>query len=75
MTESQRKYQEEYEKWKHVNISPGVYKQKSSSGSFQILYEVLEVKGDIVHLKNPTNGFQKTKTLHWARKNLELLQE
>jgi hypothetical protein len=76
MTESQRKYQEEYDKWKHIVISPGKYKQKSSSGNFVITYEVISVDTDAetVTLKNPNNGNTKSKTLHWARKNLKPLE-
>lgn len=76
MTESQKKYQEEYDKWKHVIISPGKYRQKNSSGNFVIIYEVVSVNIDTqtVTLKNPNNGHTKSKTLHWARKNLEPLE-
>lgn len=73
MTESQKKYQEEYDKWKHVVVTPGFYRQKGSNDNFIIIYEVVSIdfSTEMVTLKNPKNGYTKTKTLHWARKNLE----
>jgi len=73
MTESQKKYLEEYEKWKHIVITPGTYKQRISNNNYLILYEVVSIDDttEEVTIKNPGNGFLKKKTLHWARKNLE----
>jgi hypothetical protein len=71
MSEAKNKYLEEYEKWKHVVITPGLYRQRLTNNNYLILYEVLSVEGEEVALKNPNSGFLKTKTLHWARKNLE----
>lgn len=77
MTESQRYYLEEYERYKDVVITPGTYKLKSSGGNFIVLYEVISVDETeqfvlLRNVKNPDSS--KRKTLHWARKNLESYQ-
>jgi hypothetical protein len=73
VTESQKKYLEEYEKWKHIVVTPGTYKQRVANENYLILYEVVDVDDgkEEVTIKNTSNGFLKKKTLHWARKNLE----
>ena len=68
------KYLEEYEKYKHVKVVPQVYKLKSNEN---ILYEVLEVDeiGEQVYLKTVRSKNERTRTLHWCRKNLIPLKE
>ena len=67
LTKSQKKYSEEFEKYKDVIIQPGFYINKSRT---IIEYEVLSVGLDEAVLKTVKSGHVATKTLHWCRKNL-----
>jgi hypothetical protein len=64
-----KRYLVEYEKFKHINISPGLYKRKERG----ILIEVLKVDKDSeeVTIKTVRSEYIQTKTLHWCRKYLE----
>lgn len=64
------KYLEEYEKYRDVVITPGLYKIKNNK---LIQVEVLEYSLDKVKIKNTLSGFVSEKTSHWARKNLEAI--
>tara|TARA_R110002110_G_C13145662_1_gene690208 strand:+ start:74 stop:292 length:219 start_codon:yes stop_codon:yes gene_type:complete len=66
-TKGQKKYIEEYEKYKDVAIKPGFYINKNRR---IIQYEVLSVGIAEVVLKTVKSGHVTTKTLHWCRKNL-----
>ena len=65
----QERYLAEYEKYKHINIAPGLYKKNERA----ILIEVLEVdeEGEKVVVKTMQSEHVHTKTLHWCRKYLE----
>ena len=65
---NQQKYAEEFEKYKNILITLGVFKLKSNES---IVYEVIEYTFDSCRIKNTRSGFVQTKTGHWARKNLE----
>jgi len=67
LTKGQKKYIEEYEKYKDVVIEPGFYLNKNRP---IIEYEVLSFGLDEVVIKNVKSGHVTTKTLHWCRKNL-----
>jgi hypothetical protein len=67
ITKGQKKYIEEYEKYKDVVIKPGFYINKKR---IIIEYEVLSVGVEEVVLKTVKSGYVTTKTLHWCRKNL-----
>ena len=67
LTKGQKKYIEEYEKYKDVLIRPGFYVNKNRT---IIQYEVLSVGLDEVILKTVKSDHVTTKTLHWCRKNL-----
>ena len=67
LTKGQKKYIEEYEKYKDVVIAPGFYLNKNRP---IIEYEVLSFGLDEVVIKNVKSGYVTTKTLHWCRKNL-----
>ena len=66
-TKGQKKYTEEYEKYKDVIIRQGFYVNKNRT---IIEYEVLSVGLDEAILKTVKSGHVTTKTLHWCRKNL-----
>ena len=68
MKESQRKYLEEYEKYKHIEISLGTYCVKNRP---HLVYEIISVDqtGDTATLQR--EGATQVKTLHWCRKKLE----
>ena len=67
LTKGQKKYIEEYEKYKDMVIKPGFYVNKKRT---IIEYEVLSVGVDEAILKTVKSGHVTTKTLHWCRKNL-----
>ena len=67
LTKGQKKYIEEYEKYKDMVIKPGFYVNKKRT---IIEYEVLSVGLDEATLKTVKSGHVTTKTLHWCRKNL-----
>jgi hypothetical protein len=67
LTKGQKKYMEEFEKYKDVVIEPGYYLNKNRP---MIQYEVVSVGVDEVVLKTVRSGYLTTKTLHWCRKNL-----
>ena len=67
LTKGQKKYTEEYEKYKDVIIRQGIYVNKNRT---IIEYEVLSVGLDEAVLKTVKSGHVTTKTLHWCRKNL-----
>ena len=67
LTQGQKKYIEEYEKYKNVVIRPGFYINKNRP---IIEYEVLSLGLDEVVIKTVKSEHVTTKTLHWCRKNL-----
>jgi hypothetical protein len=69
MTNNQQKYLIEYEKYKNVILSKGVYHKKDAS---HIQYEIKNInyEAEEVHLKNIKSNNELIKTLHWCRKNL-----
>jgi hypothetical protein len=67
LSKSQKKYSEQFEKYKDVIIQPGFYINKNRP---IIEYEVLSVGLDEAVLKTVKSGHITTKTLHWCRKNL-----
>jgi hypothetical protein len=67
MTKGQKRYLEEYEKYKDVVIKPGFYINKKRT---IIEYEVLSVGVSEAILRTVKSDHISTKTLHWCRKNL-----
>jgi len=67
ISNGQRKYLEEHEKYKDVLIAPGFYINKKHTVTE---YEVMSVGLDEVVLKTVKSGHVTTKTIHWCRKNL-----
>lgn len=59
------KYLEEFEKYKHIQISLGNYKNKDG-----IEFEIVRVSNEMAEVKTKKSGVIKTRTLHWCRKYL-----
>tara|TARA_A100001391_G_scaffold146930_1_gene104376 strand:- start:54 stop:275 length:222 start_codon:yes stop_codon:yes gene_type:complete len=70
MRESKRKYLEEYEKYKDINIQLNeVYSKKSRTTEKVEIIEIDE-ESEMARIKNLRTEVLTTKTLHWCRKNL-----
>ncbi len=67
LTKGQKKYMEEYEKYKDVVITPGYYLNKNRP---IVQYEIIGVGLDEATLRTVKTGYVTTRTLHWCRKNL-----
>tara|TARA_Y100001963_G_C6656172_1_gene388155 strand:- start:266 stop:487 length:222 start_codon:yes stop_codon:yes gene_type:complete len=67
LTKGQKKYMEEYEKYKDVVIQPGYYVNKNRP---VVQYEVISVGIKEAVIRTMKTGYVTTKTLHWCRKNL-----
>ena len=68
MKESQRKYLEEYEKYKHIKIEPGFYFVKDRT---YLVYDIISVDEDKEIAVLQREDSTMTKTFHWCRKKLE----
>jgi len=64
---SQQKYLQEYEKFKHIVINKGEYHIKDK---LHLRYNVLNVDEESETVLLERNGSKITKTLHWCRKRL-----
>ena len=75
LRDSKRKYLEEYEKYKNIKLQLNeVYSKKSRTTEKVQLIEVDE-EAEMARVKNLRTGTLQTKTLHWCRKNLVILDE
>lgn len=63
------KYLEEYNKYKHIVISPGIYKDKNK---LSLEYEIsnIDLEKETATVTTAHSGVSKSRTLHWIRKNL-----
>ncbi len=70
MRDSKKKYLEEYEKYKDVDIQLNEVYSKKSKTSEKV--EVVDIDEDsqMARVKNLRTETLQTKTLHWCRKNL-----
>ena len=70
MRDSKKKYLEEYEKYKDVDIQLNEVYCKKSKTSEKV--EVIDIDEDsqMARVKNLRTETLQTKTLHWCRKNL-----
>lgn len=59
------KYLEEFEKYKHIQINLGDYKNKDG-----IEFEIVSISNETADVKTKKSGVIKTRTLHWCRKYL-----
>ena len=74
MRESKKKYLVEYNKYKDIKMHLNeVYVRKSRTSEKMILLEIDE-EAQMARVKNVRTGVTQTKTLHWCRKNLELIK-
>ena len=70
MRDSKKKYLEEYEKYKNIELLLNeVYVKKSRTTEKVELVEIDE-EAKMARVKNLRSGVLQTKTLHWCRKNL-----
>ena len=70
MRDSKKKYLEEYEKYKNVEIQLNeVYSKKSKTSEKVVIVEIDE-ESEMASVKNLRTEALVTKTLHWCRKNL-----
>ena len=73
MRESKKKYLVEYNKYKDVKLFLNeVYAKKSRTSEKMMIIEIDE-EAQVARVKNLRTGVLNTKTLHWCRKNLEIL--
>jgi len=75
MRDSKRKYLEEYEKYKDVKLLLNeIYAKKSRTSEKVELVEIDE-EARVARVKNLRTNTLQTKTLHWCKKNLVILDE
>lgn len=75
MRDSKKKYLEEYEKYKDVKLLLNeIYAKKSRTSEKVELIEIDE-EARVARVKNLRTETLQTKTLHWCRKNLVILDE
>ncbi len=74
VSQNQQKYLEEYEKFKHIEVCPGIYTRKSRA-HIQIQVESVNAEDEKVTMKTLSSGHRFVKTLHWCRKNLVRIEE
>jgi hypothetical protein len=67
LSPAQSKYLAEYERLKHITITPGRFCNVNKPS---IEYEVFNIVNDTADIKTLSSGEIKNKTLHWIRKNL-----
>ena len=67
ISENQRNYLEEYEKYKHIAIACGFYFVRARH---YLVYEVVDVDNENETATLQREGFTMVKTLHWCRKKL-----
>ena len=66
MSRNRERYLEEYEKYKHITIEPGMYILKHTG---QRIY-ISEIEDNKAIVTNTITNFTRSRTLHWCRKNL-----
>ena len=75
LRDSKRKYLEEYEKYKNIKLQLNeVYSKKSRTAEKVELIEIDE-EAKMARVRNLRTNTLQTKTLHWCRKNLVILDE
>ncbi len=73
MRESKRKYLVEYNKYKDIQLVLNeIYVKKARTTEKVTILEIDE-EAQVARVKNVRSGVLQTKTLHWCRKNLELM--
>jgi hypothetical protein len=72
MSKMKEKYLEEYEKYKHVQLILGEYRLKSNR---TVVFSILNIEeaSEKALIRSTASGVERERTLHWCRKNLELV--
>ena len=70
MRDSKKKYLEEYEKYKDVDIQLNEVYSKKSKTSEKVEVIDIDENSQMARVKNLRTETLQTKTLHWCRKNL-----
>ena len=70
MRDSKKKYLEEYEKYKDVDIQLNEVYSKKSKTSEKVEVIDIDEASQMARVKNLRTEAMQTKTLHWCRKNL-----
>ena len=73
VSKNQQKYLEEFEKYKDVQLSTSEIYAKKSMLTEKIILKEIDDKQNIAIIKNIRTGTEQQKTLHWCRKNLQLV--
>jgi|TARA_R110000782_G_C14538422_1_gene383436 hypothetical protein len=70
MKESKKRYLEEYEKYKDVELILNEVYSKASRTSEKVELIEIDETAEVARVKNVRTEVLQTKTLHWCRKNL-----
>ena len=70
MRDSKKKYLEEFEKYKDVDLQLNEVYAKKSRSSEKIEIIDIDEESQMARIKNLRTEVLTTKTLHWCRKNL-----
>ena len=70
MKESKKRYLEEYEKYKDVELVLNEVYLKASRTSEKVELVEIDETAEVARVKNLRTEVLQTKTLHWCRKNL-----
>ena len=70
MKESKKRYLEEYEKYKNVDLQLNEVYSKKSKVSEKVELVEIDEESQMARIKNLRTETLLTKTLHWCRKNL-----
>ena len=65
-----KRYLEEYEKYKHVELEADVVYLKKSKTSERVMLLEINLEKNTAQIKNIRTENIQHKTLHWCRKNL-----
>tara|TARA_R110002020_G_scaffold124200_4_gene281151 strand:- start:1283 stop:1537 length:255 start_codon:yes stop_codon:yes gene_type:complete len=66
---SQQRYLQEYEKYKHIQIDKGEYHMRSNP-TIKVMIMSINEAAERVLVKTLKSGNERERTLHWCRKNL-----
>ena len=70
MRDSKKKYLEEYEKYKDVELQLNEVYAKKSRATEKVEIIDIDEESQMARIKNLRSEVLTTKTLHWCRKNL-----
>ena len=70
MRDSKKRYLEEYEKYKDVELVLNEVYLKASRTSEKVELVEIDETAEVARVKNLRTEVLQTKTLHWCRKNL-----